>query len=279
MDNQIKYKVLLVDDEPQNIRNLFGVLNPEIYRVFVAINGRSAIELTLKHLPDAIIMDWEMPEMDGMEATRRIRDEKSVVVNHEIPIIAITARAMPGDYQRCLNAGMNDYLAKPFNPQTLKDVLLRWLPKEADLNHINAAGDASEPNSSSTLPDQASRSVPVSELDAAPGPVVFDKAGMLDRLMYDTDLIRIVLDGFMENIPEQILALRSHLAAGDVVTAERQAHTIKGAAANVGGEALRAVAFEMEKHGNARDLAGIQALMPELDRQYDILKKMLEKEF
>ncbi|MEI7846019.1 MAG: PAS domain S-box protein [Chloroflexota bacterium] len=276
----VSTRILLAEDNLTNQQVALGILKKLGLKVDVAANGLEALR-ALEQIPySLVLMDVQMPEMDGMEATRRIRDEKSVVVNHEIPIIAMTARAMPGDHQRCLNAGMNDYLAKPFNPQTLKDILLRWLPKEADLNQTKDVGDANEMGQArSGRTNNYEPGLPGSEKPAVPGPVIFDKAGMLDRLMYDTDLIHIVLDGFMENIPEQILALRSHIAAGDVVTAERQAHTIKGAAANVGGEALRAVAFEMEKCGNAGDLAGIQALMSELDRQYDLLKKMLEKEF
>jgi DNA-binding response OmpR family regulator/DNA-binding CsgD family transcriptional regulator len=114
MDNTQKYKVLLVDDEPQNIRNLFEVLNPDIYRAFVAINGRSAIDLAIKHLPDAIIMDWEMPEMDGMEAIKIIRVSDKI---KDIPIIVATGKMTTVENLRtALETGANDYIRKPYDP-------------------------------------------------------------------------------------------------------------------------------------------------------------------
>jgi DNA-binding response OmpR family regulator len=114
MDNTQKFKVLLVDDEPQNIRNLFEVLNPDIYRAFVAINGRSAIDLAIKHLPDAIIMDWEMPEMDGMEAIKIIRVSDNI---KDIPIIVATGKMTTVENLRtALETGANDYIRKPYDP-------------------------------------------------------------------------------------------------------------------------------------------------------------------
>ena len=114
MDNNHKYKVLLVDDEPQNIKNLFEALNPEIYRAFVASNGKSAVEQTLKHQPDAIIMDWDMPEMDGMEAIKIIRAIDDI---KDIPIIVATGKMTSVENLRtALKNGANDYIRKPFDP-------------------------------------------------------------------------------------------------------------------------------------------------------------------
>jgi len=94
-------------------------------------NGQEAIH-SLSALPyDLVLMDVQMPEMDGLEATAAIRREGSCVRNRRIPIIAMTANAMPGDRQRCLDAGMDDYLSKPVTRQALEEVLLRWLPMTA----------------------------------------------------------------------------------------------------------------------------------------------------
>ena len=114
MDNQYKYKVLLVDDEPQNIRNLFEILNPDIYRAFVATNGKIAIEQTIKHQPDAIIMDWDMPEMDGMEAIKIIRISDDI---KDIPIIVATGKMTTVENLRtALETGANDFIRKPYDP-------------------------------------------------------------------------------------------------------------------------------------------------------------------
>jgi CheY-like chemotaxis protein len=91
-------------------------------------NGVEAVK-ALETLPyDLVLMDVQMPEMDGIEATRRIRDPRSAVHNHRIPIIAVTAHTMPHDRERCLDAGMDDYIAKPVMPQALADALAKWLP-------------------------------------------------------------------------------------------------------------------------------------------------------
>jgi DNA-binding response OmpR family regulator/DNA-binding CsgD family transcriptional regulator len=114
MDNSDKYKILLADDEPQNVRNLFESLNPEIYRVFVASNGKNAVGQAIKHQPDAIIMDWEMPEMDGMEAIRAIRATDEI---RDIPIIVATGKMTLAENLRfALETGANDYIRKPYDP-------------------------------------------------------------------------------------------------------------------------------------------------------------------
>ena len=114
MDNNQKYKVLLVDDEPQIIKYLFESLNPETYWMFVASNGRSAVEQTLKHRPDAIVMDWDMPIMDGMEAIKIIRANDSI---KDIPIIVATGKMTSAENLRtALETGANDYIRKPFDP-------------------------------------------------------------------------------------------------------------------------------------------------------------------
>jgi HPt (histidine-containing phosphotransfer) domain-containing protein len=109
-------------------------------------------------------------------------------------------------------------------------------------------------------------------------PVVFDRATMLERLMHDEDLARVVTESFLDDIPRQIEALRGYIEAWDAPGAERQAHTIKGASSNVSGEALRALAFEMEKAGKAGDLESVRAGMDGLEREFSRLKKAMTKE-
>ena len=142
---------------------------------------------------DLVLMDVQMPEMDGLEATRQIRDPQSAVQRHDIPIIAMTAHAMQGDRERCLEAGMNDYVTKPVSPQALADALERWLPRD------DAAALAQ--------PATGSRGSSPTAVRASEVPV-FDRAGMLARLMDDEDLARVVADGFLADAPKQVEALR-----------------------------------------------------------------------
>jgi HPt (histidine-containing phosphotransfer) domain-containing protein len=201
-----------------------------------------------------------MPEMAGFEATRRIRDPRSAVLNPAIPIIAMTAHAMQGDRERCLEAGMGDYVTKPVSPEALAEALDRWLPRE----------DAVPPAHAPSGPGAA---VPANA-GGAEAPV-FDEAGMMARLMDDQDLARIVVDGFLEDAPRLIEALRNCLGAGDASGAIRQAHTIKGASATVGGEAMRAVALEMEKAAIAGDFAAVTARLPALESELGRLREAM----
>ena len=107
---------------------------------------------------------------------------------------------------------------------------------------------------------------------------VFDHPGMMARLLGDEDLARVVIEAFLEDIPQQIVALRGYLDNGDVASVERQAHTIKGASANVNGEALRAIALKMEMDGKAGNLAAVNASFAEMESQFYLLKEAIIKE-
>ena len=205
-------------------------------------NGAEAIK-SLEIIPyDLVLMDVQMPVMDGFEATRRIRDPQSTAPNHRIPIIAMTAHAMQSDRDKCLQAGMDDYVSKPVAPQALADVLNRWLPKEI----------------------------------AHPSSLVFDRTELLERLMGDADLVALVLAEFLTDIPLQIRTLMEYLDTGNAPGAERQAHTIKGASASIGGEAMRALAGQMEGAAKAGDLAAVRARMTELSTQFDRLREEIK---
>ncbi len=123
-------RILLAEDNITNQKVALGILRTLGLKADAVANGAEAVK-ALETLPyDLVLMDVQMPEMDGLEATRHIRDSQSAVLNHRIPILAMTAHAMQGDRERCLEAGMNDYVAKPVAPQTLAEALDMWLPKE-----------------------------------------------------------------------------------------------------------------------------------------------------
>ena len=172
----------------------------------------------------------------------------------------MTAHAMQGDRERCVEAGMNDYVSKPVSPQALTEALASWLPKK---------------NNELRMPSTGETSTPVPQSSA---PVVFDRASMLERLMHDEALARVVTESFLDDVPRQIEALRGYIEAGDAPGAERQAHTLRGASSNVGGEVLRALAFAMEKAGKAGDLASVRTGMDELDCQFARLKEAMTRE-
>ena len=130
-DRKRRIRVLLVEDNIMSRKVALRILEAKLgYRADAVANGTEAIESLSRQDYDLVLMDCQMPVMDGYEATRAIRDSKSDVRNHNIPIIAMTANAMKGDREQCLEAGMDDYVAKPIGPQELADAIERNLPQE-----------------------------------------------------------------------------------------------------------------------------------------------------
>jgi PAS domain S-box-containing protein len=254
-----KARILLAEDNITNQRVAVAMLKTMGLRAEVVANGAEAVK-ALETLPyDLVLMDAQMPELDGLEATRQIRRPHSRVLNPRVPIIAMTAGAMQSDREECLAAGMDDYVTKPVSPQVLAEVLDKWLPQAATTPAMPVLG-APEATASLTVKPE----VPV-----------FDRAGLMERLMDDEDLARQVIECFLQDTPRQLEALRDYLKSEDAPGVRRQAHTINGAAANIGGEALRAVAIEIEMAAKAGDLAAVMARLAGLTAQFNRLSEAM----
>jgi CheY-like chemotaxis protein len=253
-------RILLAEDNITNQQVALAILKKLGLRADAVANGSEALK-ALETIPyDLVLMDVQMPEMDGLEATRRIRDPRSAVQNHAIPIIAMTANAMQGDRERCLEAGMNDYVSKPVSPRALAGLMEKWLPEETTVT----AKEAPAVPESIVAPATPEAQVPV-----------FDRPGMMERLMDDEELARTIVEGFLKDIPKQIEALKACLKAGDAPGTERQAHTIKGASANVGGERLREVALQMEQAGKAGNLSAVASSLPGMEARFARLREAM----
>jgi signal transduction histidine kinase/HPt (histidine-containing phosphotransfer) domain-containing protein len=251
-------RILVAEDNVVNQDVALGILHKLGLRADAVADGVEAIE-ALETLPyDLVLMDVQMPEIDGLEATRIIRDLHSAVHNHQIPIIAMTAAAMTGDRERCLEAGMNGYVSKPVSPQALAEALNAWLPSDA--------------------PEAGSDVLASPALVSAPEPEapIFDRAGLLARMMDDEEFADRILTRILETTPEQIESLRRSLDSGDATAAQRTAHAIEGAASNIGGERLRRVAFEMEQAARAGDLNAAKGQLAELQAQFGRLKEAIQ---
>jgi CheY-like chemotaxis protein/HPt (histidine-containing phosphotransfer) domain-containing protein len=252
-------RVLLAEDNLTNQEVALGMLQKLGLSCDIVSTGLEAIQALQSSPYDLVLMDVRMPVMDGLEATRRIRDPQSAVPDHAIPVVAMTASAMSEDRDACLAAGMSDFLAKPVSIDALRQVLRKWLARE-------------------TSPDQTATepaSLPPAIADEA---MVFDREGMLDRLMGDDDLETRLVDAFLLDLPRQIESLQDFLAKRDAPNSRIQAHSIKGAAANVGGERLQRVAIAMERSAESGDLAAIASRMGELREQFQALRHAIEEE-
>jgi len=197
----------------------------------------------------------QMPVMDGFEATAAIRSGETKVPDPRIPIIAMTAHAMKGDRERCLAAGMDDYLSKPLAPKAVAAMLDKWL----------------------SLSSKQPVATPVA---AAPdGPAVFDRPALVERLLGDRDLVKEIIAGFLADMPGQMKKLADFIGRGEVKAAGDKAHAIKGAAANIGAPAFSAAALAIEHAARDGNLDKVSVLLPEMERQFDLLReRLLEKE-
>jgi len=244
-----KARILLVEDNLTNQQVALGILRKLGLQADAVVNGEEGVNAVNAHPYDLVLMDVQMPIMDGLEATRRIRRQQAAAGIPARPIVAMTAHAMRGDRERCLEAGMNDYLTKPITPQSLIAALAKWLPEEG-LPNRKPAGKAirawSQPAGQGGAP-------------------VWDRDGMMARLLDDVPLARSIVAGFLDDLPRQVAALRLALEAGDDGAIRRLAHTLKGAAANVGGENVRAIALAIETAAAAGHGQEVDGTLAEMD--------------
>jgi two-component system, sensor histidine kinase and response regulator len=239
---------LVADDNAVNQKVAVAILGKLGLHADAVGNGMEAIR-ALETIPyDLVLMDVRMPELSGLDATQQIRSAQSRVQNHRVPIVALTAYATQQDRDECLASGMDDYISKPVTPRDLSAVIERWL-------YANP----------SPLPQVTAPAQDISP----PATPVFNLSALNERLMGDNLLIRTVVAAFLEDFPHQLSKLQTYLETLNLPNAERQAHTIKGAAANVGCDALCRVAWEIEQAGREGDLQAIVKRMPDLKEQFE----------
>ena len=253
-------RILLVEDNSTNQKVALAMLEKLGPRAEVAANGLEAVQALARSRYDLVLMDCQMPEMDGFSATRMVRSGTAGAIDPRVPIIAMTANAQQGDKQRCLDAGMDDYIAKPVQLKDLAAAIGRWMTGSADVPSVKA------------LPAAPAPAPAVAAIDPAH---VFHERDLLERLMGDVDLVHTILQGFLGDIPIQLAKLKSFVLEGDAVAAQRQAHTIKGAAANVGAPGLRDAALELEELSQAKDLKRVADGLPGLEAEFRSLEAVL----
>ena len=255
-----KVRVLLAEDNVTNQQVAVGILEKFGIEVEIARNGEEAVEAVRRRSFDLIFMDIQMPLMDGLEATKRIRGMHAASGEPAVPIVAMTAHAMEGDRERCIEAGMNDYLSKPVKPAAMFAMLRKQLPAK-DL-----------------LPCTYTASSAVDDKKVDADVSVWNRTPFYDRLLEDRELAHRILEDFLIDIPSQIRQLRATLKKGDSEGARRRAHAIKGAAASVNGESLRLAALELERRALAGEQQELAFLADRLEASFEDLRAAMLKE-
>jgi signal transduction histidine kinase/CheY-like chemotaxis protein len=242
-------RILLVEDNLTNQEVARGMLQRMGWLADVVGNGTEALRALEQTAYDLVLMDVQMPGMDGFEATHRVRDPQSAVLNHRIPIIATTAHAMAGDAAKCLAAGMSDYISKPIDPQILEKTVENWLERR-----VHGASEAS-------LADSPPKHNPPPPEQPVPA-LVFNRLAFLERMMGDEEFAREIVTEFLKELPALIQTLAEQVAQADLESIGKLAHKIKGSAANVGGETLRDAALGIEKAGKTANMAEVLLGIP-----------------
>jgi len=254
--------ILLVEDNTVNQQVALTILRKLGLSADVAENGAQALVSLAANTYDLVLMDIQMPVMDGIEATQQIRNANSSVLDHNIPIIAMTAEAMQGDRERCLAAGMDDYISKPITPRALTERLATWVGRPKRGDGVDA------------MPAQALPRRP--DLGALP---VFDRRSFVERLMDDEEFALEIVQEYISDSPVQMGMLKESLRTNDAKATERIAHSIKGVAATLCAERVRAVALDIEKAAHVGDLQSAASHIPDLEAEQNALLTTINASF
>ena len=247
--------ILLAEDNAVNQMLVIRLLEQQGHRVTLAVDGKEAISKVEQERFDLVLMDVQMPEMDGLEATRVIREKEGVLGTH-IPIMAMTANAMTGDRELCFEAGMDFYISKPIDPQELFVLIEETVAQREPVQD---------------------RDTPVQE--SSP---IMDKDAALARALGNEDLLTELVELFVEDVPTLLEGIRNAIANADPERLGRHSHTLKGSASNLSAGRVTEAALELERIGHSRDVEGAEDAFSVLDSEVGklltILTQMLEDE-
>ncbi|KAF0108889.1 MAG: multi-sensor hybrid histidine kinase [Anaerolineaceae bacterium] len=283
-------RILLAEDNPVNQKLAVMLLQKAGFSVDAVETGLQAVDKVKQGAYNAVLMDVQMPELDGLEATQRIRGwEKK---GQRIPIIAMTAHAMKGDRERCLEAGMDDYVSKPLDPQSLLNVLDRWIALPAGEPQEILSDAGSEQASSPRQPDsglafedgifgeeaekETTTGLPASPLAEETAGLPLDVEAAMPRFSGDRNFFAEMCQDFLQHLPGRLEELKSALHSGDVAALTRAAHNLKGVASNFSAGPLTSLAARLEARGRLDDLDDAPALVAAIAAEAARLEKYLK---
>ena len=256
-----RLRILVAEDNPVNQELALQLLERRGHSVIVAENGKQAIAALEKHKFDLVLMDVQMPEMGGIEATQIIREKENSSGAH-VRIVAMTAHAMRGDRERCLEAGMDGYLAKPLDPrtfiQTVETIATPPIASKLGTESKNAANLATSADASSTAS--------------------FDASTLLARFDGNKKLLQSLVKAFLEDLPKMMERIRDALKARNPAAIAESAHALKGSVGNFGRSAGFETARTLEMAGRKGTLEGSWEVFATLEDQMATLTPLLARQ-
>ena len=255
-------RLLLAEDNAVNQEVALGILELEGYQVMTVNNGQEALDAFLQFSFDLILMDCHMPDMDGFAATRKIREIEKNTSHGRIPIIALTANAMQQDRDECLNAGMDDYLSKPYSRQQMRAMLNTWLVHK--------------------VPAATAAQTPAASAPPKPNGEILDRAALDGIRALQTDggpnVLKRVIDLYLDDAPKLIQRLKYAVAAEDAPEIERAAHTLKSTSASLGALKLAQLCKELETSARLNSPAKAKQIFSEFEAAYNGVRVALTEE-
>ncbi len=256
---QERVSVLVVDDHPVNQKVAARMLERLSYYADVAANGVDALEALSRREYAVVLMDVQMPEMDGYEATAKIRDREGAA--RHTPIVAMTANVTEGEREKALAAGMDDYLSKPFKAEELDEVLEHWVSRPGQTASLPAgAGDSAAPEDTPPLD--------LSVLESLRG---LQGQG-------EPDIVTELADMFLDDASAQLSSLRAALEGEDARRVEEISHTLKGSSGNMGAARMAEICAQLQDAGASGDLGRSSELLERLEAEFERVRVALELE-
>ncbi|MGB0910155.1 MAG: response regulator, partial [Nitrospirales bacterium] len=287
-EKQTRGHLLLAEDNLVNQKVAIKMLHKLGYRVDVVMNGREAADAVTRLAYDVILMDCQMPEMDGIQATREIRTWEQVeaknkkleetqhtsrtlsLTPHRIPIIALTANAMSGDRERCIDAGMDDFMPKPISLELLEKTLGKWTRREPTAHEHLIETDTLQDTSAQVNPDHAEE-VP---------PLDMDILNELRELGGDEDpeFLNSVINQFLDDIPRHLTGIREAIEQEDTDALMKAAHGFKGSCRNIGATPLADACFALEQLGRGGSIEGADLIIGQLEAEESRVRVALQSQ-
>jgi CheY-like chemotaxis protein/HPt (histidine-containing phosphotransfer) domain-containing protein len=255
-------RLLIAEDNAVNQKVAVHMLERLGYPADVVANGLEALE-ALDRIPyPLVLMDCQMPEMDGFAATEAIRSREGT--ERHTPIVAMTAGAMEGDRERCLAVGMDDYIAKPVRLDDLRAVIQRWVPIADGDAPTAAAPEASQ----AIVPEQENEWLDLEVIARIADPA---QGG-------DPEFLREVCQAYREEAPKLLASIKSAASTNEPQLLSRSAHTLKGSSANIGATGVRHVSEELEMIGRGGSTDGVMDLLTQLEHVLAETDRIMERE-